>query len=810
MKNNNLINKIKNLKKKEKIIFISIIITLIILVTTLITTSYAVMMKSQSSEQKDLFATGDMTITFAEEEDSTININPAIPVSDEYGLKKSPYKFTISNSGTYKSSYNIKLIEDDTTTIPLNNVKYSINGSTPKLLSERENQILETGTIAPGNTKAFELRLWINEETTNDISGLVYSGQIQVSGKAEKYKTIAGNTNIVTDGYTGILNGLKIKGNSIQEQPILNNSNFTIRSYYNSSGTLVENNSYYMSDFLEVEPNSTYKLYMYTASAAAQPYAINYFDENQEWISQIAAKVAPYTYDEKTFTVPANVKYIRIHTESRIKNSVLRLVSTSPLPSNPIDIQSVGDEVSNVIDEVILDESLFSSVNVFNTAYSSGYKYAYIEGLKPNTQYNVTVERLNGTKYNSVSATLLISNGTFAVSSGKYTVISHSSDANGSPHTTDANGRLTIGAAISGLTQEELNTIWENTNIKIQSVQTMDKYKIPVIVSSKNLFDINSAILSGGSSSTFTKQDDSSLIIQMSSSAQNVSPGSTNNSSGWFTINYKVIPNKIYTISYDAEFLEKPDNVSFPISHGILNQSGNSFTMISIKELNQKYKNSVHLKSDVDGNLKLVLTCNSSKIRISNIQIEYGTTATDYEPYRTLTTTDIYLYEPLRAINGNYDYIDFQNNKIVRNIAVREFNGTEKFSMFTSNSNNFFRITLSTFKYKPYVSNGTNLYTNGLCNYYPVVSSSKRTNKTFYGDTGAQITYDFGDNDYANVDAFKSYFAGLYANGSPVKIYIVSANPTESSISLPKLPDFDGNINVSLNTEVSASFELNY
>ena len=52
---------------------------------------------------------------------------------------------------------------------------------------------------------------------------------------------------------------------------------------------------------------------------------------------------------------------------------------------------------------------------------------------------------------------------------------------------------------------------------------------------------------------------------------------------------------------------------------------------------------------------------------ISNIQIEYGTTATEYEPYIPTVTTNIYLDEPLRGIGNYRDYIE------VRNRAVKKY-----------------------------------------------------------------------------------------------------------------------------------------
>lgn len=50
------------------------------------------------------------------------------------------------------------------------------------------------------------------------------------------------------------------------------------------------------------------------------------------------------------------------------------------------------------------------------------------------------------------------------------------------------------------------------------------------------------------------------------------------------------------------------------------------------------------------------------------VQLEDGSQATDYEPYFEPTTENIYLNEPLRKIGDYADYVDFENQKVVRNI----------------------------------------------------------------------------------------------------------------------------------------------
>lgn len=73
------------------------------------------------------------------------------------------------------------------------------------------------------------------------------------------------------------------------------------------------------------------------------------------------------------------------------------------------------------------------------------------------------------------------------------------------------------------------------------------------------------------------------------------------------------------------------------------------------------------------------------------VQIEEGSTATEYEPYHKYDipitvagtrseTTHIYLDEPLRKIGDYADYIDFKNQKVFRNVEVLDDTGTKTIS----------------------------------------------------------------------------------------------------------------------------------
>ena len=57
--------------------------------------------------------------------------------------------------------------------------------------------------------------------------------------------------------------------------------------------------------------------------------------------------------------------------------------------------------------------------------------------------------------------------------------------------------------------------------------------------------------------------------------------------------------------------------------------------------------------------------------KLWDIQLEEATRATSYETYQSPILTYIYLNEPLRKVANYADYVDFGNNKIVRQVGIK-------------------------------------------------------------------------------------------------------------------------------------------
>ena len=66
-------------------------------------------------------------------------------------------------------------------------------------------------------------------------------------------------------------------------------------------------------------------------------------------------------------------------------------------------------------------------------------------------------------------------------------------------------------------------------------------------------------------------------------------------------------------------------------------------------------------------------------IYAKNIQLEESSKATEYEPYQE-ETYNIYLDEPLRKVDNYSDYIDFKSGKVIRNVKVDDNTGTKAIS----------------------------------------------------------------------------------------------------------------------------------
>ena len=206
------------------------------------------------------------------------------------------------------------------------------------------------------------------------------------------------------------------------------------------------------------------------------------------------------------------------------------------------------------------------------------------------------------------------------------------------------------------------------------------KYKIPIKVEKPNIFDL--------ASMTFT---DINHIIDYTKDSNSITFIDTTLYNNYMYTDYTgfLKPNTTYTVSAKVtKIINQESGTSAGSMEGALwlqaNSSWDSGNKIAIVGKSVTYGEIITTfttPADMSRYQYIVTrTAGGFSYKFENIMFVEGTytseTMPDYEPYIAPRTANIYLNEPLRKI-GNYgDYIDFETQKIYRNVVVDDDTGT--------------------------------------------------------------------------------------------------------------------------------------
>ena len=178
-------------KMAKRQLFITLLSILGVTVISL-GSAYAVFTSVSKSADYNVIKVGTLNIDFGDES-NTIDLSGQYPMSDEEGMKLTPYTFKITNTGTLAADYEI-FIEDDTDMIEQDNcannqlnkdyIRYKLDTGTPANLSSiaDSNYKIATGSLEAGGSVTYTLYVWIREGVGNDVLNKHYHGKIVVNG----------------------------------------------------------------------------------------------------------------------------------------------------------------------------------------------------------------------------------------------------------------------------------------------------------------------------------------------------------------------------------------------------------------------------------------------------------------------------------------------------------------------------------------------------------------------------------------------------------------------------------------------------
>ena len=319
------------------------------------------------------------------------------------------------------------------------------------------------------------------------------------------------------------------------------------------------------------------------------------------------------------------------------------------------------------------------------------------------------------------------------------------------------------------------------------------KYKIPVTVSGRNLFD--------------------------EVEASNVNNWTITSTTGDQAVYDLYLPSGTYTFTNTYIGLPTNSNYSIQIRSAegtLLRYVCTQAQVVSDSVVTRTLSDGEHLRISIyvpGGNGARNLIPRLFTECISKVLIYEGTyTSTDipdYEPYHEPITTNIYLDEPLRKVGDYADYVDFGNGKVVREVGVGDLTTVADpwiGLVNTPNQNGYYaNYYLTNTLADGKMSKGSNLrgYSNFLpCNTTAIGWNKWNSEQVRFGQDNTAIYIIT-----ANQMATKADLRGYISNNGEFTpyIYYILETPTEQSISLPTIPTFKGTSIVSTDTTIQPS-----
>lgn len=192
--------------RKKNLSLIGVIIIVAVSIIVLGGTSYSLWVVTKYQDSTNTINTSCFEVEFTELS-SAINLKNAYPISDEKGLKTTPYTFKVKNICDTKTDYQITLntLQISGNKIPDNLIKYVFydNSSTvtvgsylsnAKINTDTENiktsstiltsYEIATGTLEKNDEKQYMLKLWIDESATTAINGFQFESSINIVSTA--------------------------------------------------------------------------------------------------------------------------------------------------------------------------------------------------------------------------------------------------------------------------------------------------------------------------------------------------------------------------------------------------------------------------------------------------------------------------------------------------------------------------------------------------------------------------------------------------------------------------------------------------
>lgn len=436
----------------------------------------------------------------------------------------------------------------------------------------------------------------------------------------------------------------------------------------------------------------------------------------------------------------------------------------TPSPDNPVEIQSVGERTKNLFDK---NTTAFNDLGVGDIGKGVFVKNSILGtgvfSIKCDANTTYTIYSPNG---NNIF--VAFGDATAAVDVAYRGTIMKNNTTVATITTDDTAKYLYVYCVFAKDVDAGLTIDYVTDKLFVGIGYMSFPTYLPIVSRGKNIFDYKT--MSNGQSGVYLTED-----------------GELGKYETWSITDYIPCSGNVFTI-----------NSIGGISAGmcLYDSQKNFITGIAYGTRGAEFKKPITIKSETNASY-IRFSYNTDSVGdlryddLSKIQLEEGSTATTYEPYREPITTPIYLSEPLRKLGDYADTIEYVGNgqaKITRNIKSLTLTGTEDWGFQSVNDYGIYNFYINTES-----GRGWRLV---ICNNFITQTTLIADTQTIgillaISDNRNTQLYLRVDNTIAtDVDTLKSWLAAKYNSGSPVIVEYVLDTPTEEIIEVPQIPTF--------------------
>lgn len=190
------------MKNRQKLLLIIGIILVVLIIIFFVGNSFGFFRYLKKGDIVNVITIGGIDVEVIDQDSDALNLENAYPISDDDGLKLTPFEFKMTNSSNQALIYSLVVeldtdklneckLEDGTSCKELSTkyIKYAFKKndgtySTPDNLATNGN-VITKDIIESKASDTYSLIVWIDEDAGNEIMNTYFFGKLIIS--AEKY-----------------------------------------------------------------------------------------------------------------------------------------------------------------------------------------------------------------------------------------------------------------------------------------------------------------------------------------------------------------------------------------------------------------------------------------------------------------------------------------------------------------------------------------------------------------------------------------------------------------------------------------------